>query len=86
MEAEIPRPNDFKGTFVGDAPVVVTRDADGVLSAWVNRCAHRGAMVCRAARGQRAEFRLRLSPVELRLPRQSARRAIPKRSLIRNGV
>jgi anthranilate 1,2-dioxygenase large subunit len=52
MEAEIPHPNDFKSTFVGDTPVVVTRDADGGgLSAWVNRCAHRGAMVCRAARG-----------------------------------
>ena len=37
MEAEIPHPNDFKSTFVGDAPVVVTRDADGILSAWVNR-------------------------------------------------
>ena len=28
MEAEIPLPNDFKSTFVGDAPVVATRDAD----------------------------------------------------------
>ena len=56
MEAEIPRPNDFKSTFVGDAPVVVTRDADGVLSAWVNRCAHRGAIVCRAARGNARSF------------------------------
>ncbi|MBV8134857.1 MAG: Rieske 2Fe-2S domain-containing protein [Deltaproteobacteria bacterium] len=56
MEAEIPLPNDFKGTFVGDAPVVVTRDADGILSAWVNRCAHRGAIVCRAARGNARSF------------------------------
>jgi anthranilate 1,2-dioxygenase large subunit len=56
MEAEIPHPNDFKSTFVGDTPVVVTRDADGVLSAWVNRCAHRGAIVCRAARGNARSF------------------------------
>jgi anthranilate 1,2-dioxygenase large subunit len=56
MEAEIPHPNDFKSTFVGDSPVVVTRDADGILSAWVNRCAHRGAMVCRAARGNARIF------------------------------
>jgi anthranilate 1,2-dioxygenase large subunit len=56
MEAELPRPNDFKTTFVGDAPVVVTRDADGILSAWVNRCAHRGAIVCRAARGNARSF------------------------------
>ena len=51
LEAEIPHPQDFKSTFVGDMPVVVTRNDDGSLSAWVNRCAHRGAMVCRAARG-----------------------------------
>ena len=51
LEVEIPNPCDFKTTFVGDTPVVVTRNPDGSLSAWVNRCAHRGAMVCRVARG-----------------------------------
>jgi anthranilate 1,2-dioxygenase large subunit len=56
LEAELPHLNDFKSTFVGDAPVVVTRDADGILSAWVNRCAHRGAIVCRAARGNARSF------------------------------
>ncbi|MCS6500552.1 Rieske 2Fe-2S domain-containing protein [Burkholderia thailandensis] len=51
LEAEIPKPGDFKSTFVGDTPVVVTRGEDGALAAWVNRCAHRGAQVCRQARG-----------------------------------
>ena len=51
LEAEIPNPNDFKSTFVGDSPVVVTRNGDSSLSVWVNRCAHRGAVVCRAAHG-----------------------------------
>jgi len=51
LEAELPDPNDFKSTFVGDTPVVVIRNEDRSLSVWVNRCAHRGAMVCRAARG-----------------------------------
>src|SRR6202795_1596334 len=51
LEAEIPNSGDFKSTFVGDTPVVVTRNEDRSLSAWVNRCAHRGAMVCRATRG-----------------------------------
>ncbi len=50
LEAEIPAVNDFKATFVGDTPVVVTRTADG-FACWVNRCAHRGAMVCRQKRG-----------------------------------
>ncbi len=51
LEAEIPNPGDFKSTFVGETPVVMTRAEDGALAAWVNRCAHRGAAVCRAARG-----------------------------------
>ena len=51
LEAEIPREGDYKSTFVGDTPVVMTRAEDGTLAAWVNRCAHRGAMVCRLPRG-----------------------------------
>lgn len=51
LEAEIPNPGDFKSTFIGDTPVVMTRREDGGLAAWVNRCSHRGAMVCRELRG-----------------------------------
>jgi anthranilate 1,2-dioxygenase large subunit len=51
LEVELPNPGDFKSTFVGDTPVVVARNEDGSLAVWVNRCAHRGAMVCRVARG-----------------------------------
>ena len=51
LEAEIPKPGDFKTTFIGDTPVVMTRVEDSSLAAWVNRCAHRGAAVCRTARG-----------------------------------
>jgi anthranilate 1,2-dioxygenase large subunit len=51
LEAEIKAPGDFKSTFIGDTPVVMTRTDAGSLAAWVNRCAHRGAMVCRQLRG-----------------------------------
>jgi len=51
LEAEIKAPGDFKSTFIGDTPVVMTRTEEGGLAAWVNRCAHRGAMVCRQLRG-----------------------------------
>lgn len=51
LEAEIPNPGDFKSTFIGDTPVVVTRTKSGEVTAWINRCAHRGAMVCRVPRG-----------------------------------
>ncbi|HEX4183398.1 MAG TPA: anthranilate 1,2-dioxygenase large subunit AndAc [Caulobacteraceae bacterium] len=51
LEAEIKAPGDYKSTFIGDTPVVVTRTEDGEVAAWVNRCAHRGAMVCRLLKG-----------------------------------
>ena len=51
LAAEIPNAGDFKATFVGDTPVVMTRDGQGAIHAWVNRCAHRGALVCRELRG-----------------------------------
>ncbi|TDE37855.1 anthranilate 1,2-dioxygenase large subunit AndAc [Antarcticimicrobium sediminis] len=51
LEAEIKTPGDFKSTYIGDTPVVMTRAEDGSLAAWVNRCAHRGATVCRLKRG-----------------------------------
>jgi anthranilate 1,2-dioxygenase large subunit len=54
LDAEIPKVNDFKSTFVGDTPVVVTRTAEG-FACWVNRCAHRGAMVCREKYGNAAD-------------------------------
>jgi anthranilate 1,2-dioxygenase large subunit len=54
LDAELPNPGDFKATFVGDTPVVVSRDKDGSLHAFINRCAHRGALVCRETRGNRA--------------------------------
>lgn len=54
LAAEIPNVHDFKSTFVGDTPVVVTRTADG-FACWVNRCAHRGAIVCREKFGNRAD-------------------------------
>src|SRR5687767_10120487 len=56
LEAELPEPQSFITTFVGDMPVVVTRDARGALHAWENRCAHRGALVCMQARGSGERF------------------------------
>jgi anthranilate 1,2-dioxygenase large subunit/terephthalate 1,2-dioxygenase oxygenase component alpha subunit len=46
LEAELPNQGDYKTTFVGEAPIIVTRDEDGGLNGLVNRCAHKGALVC----------------------------------------
>src|SRR5437588_2698826 len=46
LECEIPKPGDYKTTHVGDAPVIVVRAQDGTVHAMVNRCAHKGALIC----------------------------------------
>jgi anthranilate 1,2-dioxygenase large subunit len=46
LEVEIPNPGDYRTTTVGETPVVATRDRDGKIHAMVNRCAHKGALVC----------------------------------------
>ena len=51
LEAEVPKPGDFRTTWVGDTPVVVSRDRGGDLHAWVNRCSHRGATIVRKVQG-----------------------------------
>jgi anthranilate 1,2-dioxygenase large subunit len=56
LEAEIPNAGDYKATFVGDAPIVVARKSDGAISAVVNRCAHKGAILCFKLRGNIKEF------------------------------
>jgi anthranilate 1,2-dioxygenase large subunit len=45
LEVEVAHPGDFRTSFVGAAPVIVTRDTDGEIYAFENRCAHRGALI-----------------------------------------
>ena len=53
LEAEVEKPRDFITTFIGDTSVVVNRDDNGELHAFVNRCAHRGSTLVRESCGQR---------------------------------
>ena len=46
VEAEIPNPGDYRTSYVGNAPVIVTRDETGQINALLNRCAHKGSLVC----------------------------------------
>ena len=51
LELDIPNPGDYRTGVVGETPIIVTRDPNGVIHAMVNRCAHKGALVCYKQRG-----------------------------------
>jgi len=56
LEAEIPAVGDYKRSYVGSTPVVVSRAEDGSIAVFENRCAHRGAEFCRKNQGNTKEF------------------------------
>jgi phenylpropionate dioxygenase-like ring-hydroxylating dioxygenase large terminal subunit len=43
---EVPEPGSFAATWVGHVPVVLVRDRDDILRAFLNVCRHRGSIVC----------------------------------------
>lgn len=57
FECEIPNPGDFRQTKVGSKPVIYTRDEDGQVRVFANRCAHRGVQFCYDVHGKgKTEF------------------------------
>lgn len=51
IDEEIPEPGDFKTTYLGENPIIICRDKSGAVNAFVNRCSHRGSIVCMKERG-----------------------------------
>jgi phenylpropionate dioxygenase-like ring-hydroxylating dioxygenase large terminal subunit len=56
-ESEVAHPGDYKTTTIAHQPVIVTRHEDGEIYVLLNRCRHRGAVVCRMERGHSNFFR-----------------------------
>ncbi len=56
LEAELAEPGDFCATFIGEQPVLVTRDHDGEIYAFENRCAHRGSLIAMEHYGNAQDF------------------------------
>jgi anthranilate 1,2-dioxygenase large subunit len=51
LEAEVPNAGDFRASYIGEAPIIIHRDDNGDVHGFINRCAHRGAIVRRELQG-----------------------------------
>lgn len=56
MTSDLPSPGSFLTTEDFGFPVLVTRDDQGVVRAFLNACRHRGSMVETAPKGQKSRF------------------------------
>jgi len=56
-ESQVPEPGDYRTASIGTQPVVVSRHEDGQIYVLLNRCRHRGTVVCRAEVGHSNYFR-----------------------------
>lgn len=56
MTSDLPAPGSFLTTEDFGFPVLVTRDDQGVVRAFLNACRHRGSMVETAKKGQKSRF------------------------------
>ncbi|MDN0074333.1 aromatic ring-hydroxylating dioxygenase subunit alpha [Crenobacter sp. SG2303] len=56
LEAEVPKPGDFKRTAIGERSVIMTRAQDGEIHVVENVCAHRGMRFCRDEFGNKKDL------------------------------
>lgn len=53
LECDVPVAGNYVTTMVGGTPVIVVRRADGGINALVNRCVHKGSLICYEPKGRR---------------------------------
>ena len=56
MASQVPKPNDFFVSRMGEESVILTRDRQGELHVLLNTCMHRGMKVCRYDEGNTPVF------------------------------
>jgi anthranilate 1,2-dioxygenase large subunit len=57
LSAEIANPGDYVATTIGETAVIVARDLSGNINGFVNRCVHRGNLLCLERRGNVKEMK-----------------------------
>ena len=56
-ESQLKNPGDFFATRIGQKPLLLVRDSDGIIQLLHNQCAHRGSLVVASPCGHAPEFR-----------------------------
>ncbi len=56
-ESEVGQQGDYRTRMMGRQPVIMVRGSDNVVRVLMNRCRHRGAVVCEHSRGNTSHFR-----------------------------
>ena len=77
-ESQLPNNNDYFTTYIGRQPIVISRDKDGELHALINACSHRGAMLCRRKKDNRAHLHLPVPRLDVQQHRQAAQGQGPR--------
>ncbi|WP_231568634.1 aromatic ring-hydroxylating oxygenase subunit alpha [Rhodococcus sp. MEB064] len=55
-DSQLPKKGSFVQTYMGEDPVLVVRQKDGSVKAFLNQCRHRGMRICRADEGVSKTF------------------------------
>ncbi|QGA68988.1 aromatic ring-hydroxylating oxygenase subunit alpha [Sulfolobus sp. E11-6] len=56
-ESQLKVPNDYLTTYIGEIPIILARTEEGKIVGLINRCRHRGSLVCRQQKGNSKFFR-----------------------------
>jgi len=55
-ESQFKKAGDFVTTYMGDDPIIVVKQRDGSIKAFLNQCRHRGMRICRHDGGNARSF------------------------------
>lgn len=55
-DSQLPKKGSFVQTYMGEDPIMVVRQKDGSVKAFLNQCRHRGMRICRADEGTSKTF------------------------------